>query len=87
MTFKELSSLDTTENKDSKEKKTPNYTRKAVAKYQAKFDRVNLNLPRGLKDQCKRITGESLNGLVVRLLMEVCEENGTPFQPAEDATE
>lgn len=62
-----------------KENKTPDYIRKAVAKYQSKFDRVNINLPRGLKDQVKAATGESINGLVVRLLMEVLEKNGTPY--------
>lgn len=62
-----------------KENKTPEYTRKAIAKYQAKFDRVNINLPRGLKDQIKAATGESINGLVVRLLMEVLEKNGSPY--------
>ena len=83
MTFKELNNL---ENKET-ETKTPGYTRKAIAKYQAKFDRVNINLPRGLKDQCRTITGESLNGLVVRLLMEVLEKNGTPYTPQDDNTQ
>ena len=59
--------------------KIPEYTRKAIAKYQSKFDRVNINLPKGLKDQIKASTGDSINGLVVRLLMEVLEKNGTPY--------
>lgn len=64
--------------------KTPEYTRKAVAKYQSKFDRVNINLPRGLKDQVKAATGESLNGLVVRLLMDELEKNGCSYvEPVE----
>lgn len=62
-----------------KENKTPEYTRKAIAKYQSKFDRININLPKGLKDQVKAATGESINGLVVRLLIEALETNGTPY--------
>ena len=65
--------------------KTPEYTRKAVAKYQAKFDRVNINLPKGLKDQAKAATGESLNACVLRLLLEELERHGVPYTPpAED---
>ncbi len=67
--------------------KIPEYTRKAIAKYQSKFDRVNINLPRGLKDQVKTATGDSINGLVVRLLMEVLEKNGTPYVPPNDTQE
>ncbi len=65
--------------------KTPEYTRKAVARYQAKFDRVNINLNKGLKDQIKAATGESLNACVVRLLLEELERLGCPYvEPSED---
>jgi hypothetical protein len=64
-----------------KENKTPEYTRKAIAKYQSKFDRVNINLPRGLKDQVKAATGESVNSLVVRLLIAELEKNGGQYIP------
>lgn len=68
-----------------KENKTPEYTRKAIAKYQSKFDRVNINLVKGLKDQIKAATGESLNACVTRLLMEELERHGVPYiPPAED---
>ena len=67
-----------------KEIKTPEYTRKAIAKYQAKFDRVNINLPRGLKDQVKAATGESVNSLVVRLLVAELEKNGGQYIPPDD---
>jgi hypothetical protein len=82
MTFKELTDM----NEKKTDTKTPEYVRKAVAKYQSKFDRVNINLPRGLKDQARTATGESLNGLIVRLLMEVLKKNGTPYNPPEDNT-
>ena len=68
-----------------KENKTPEYTRKAIAKYQSKFDRVNINLVKGLKDQIKAATGESLNSCVTRLLMEELERHGVPYTPPEEA--
>lgn len=65
--------------------KTPEYMRRAVAKYQAKFDRVNINLPKGLKDQIKAATGESLSSCVIRLLLAELEKNGAPYvEPPED---
>lgn len=59
---------------------TPEYTRKAIAKYQSKFDRVNINLPKGLKDHAKAATGESVNALVVRLICEELARRGCPFE-------
>lgn len=50
--------------------KTPDYTRRAIANYQAKFDRVNINLEKGLKDRVKELSGESLNSCVNRLIKE-----------------
>ena len=50
--------------------KTPEYTRRAIAAYQQKFDRVNINLEKGLKDKIKEVTGESLNACVNRLIRE-----------------
>jgi hypothetical protein len=50
--------------------KTPDYTRRAIANYQLKFDRVNINLEKGLKDRIKAATGESLNACVNRLIRE-----------------
>lgn len=50
--------------------KTPDYTRRAIANYQLKFDRVNINLEKGLKDRIKAATGESLNACVNRLIKE-----------------
>ena len=80
MTFKELDKLNT----DQQEKKTPDYIKKAVAKYQSKFDRININLPRGLGDQVRAATGESVSGCVIRLLMEELEKKGAPYVPPND---
>ncbi len=48
--------------------KTPEYTKKAIANYQQKFDRVTLNLPKGTKERVKAATTESLTNIVCRLL-------------------
>ena len=50
--------------------KTPEYTRRAIANYQAKFDRVNINLEKGLKDRFKELSNESINACVNRLIRE-----------------
>lgn len=67
--------------------KIPEYTRRAIAKYQAKFDRTNINLPKGLKDQVKAVTGDSLSGFAIRLMMEELERLGHPYTPPEDDNE
>ena len=41
--------------------KVPEYTKKAIAKYQKKFDRVNVNLEKGLKDRFQAVSDESMN--------------------------
>lgn len=51
----------------------PEYTRKAIAKYQSKFERVNINFPDGTKERIKTMTGESVNGYVNRLVKEDLE--------------
>lgn len=51
-----------------KKNKTPGYTRKAIEKYNSKFDRVNINLPKGTKERVKAVTTESLTNIVCRLL-------------------
>ena len=53
--------------------KTPEYTRRAIANYQAKFDRVNINLEKGLKDRFKELSNESINACVNRLIKEEIE--------------
>ena len=56
----------------SKEPKTPEYTRKAIAAYQSKFERININLPIGTKDRIKA-AGQTVNGLANKLILEYLE--------------
>lgn len=42
-------------------KKTPDYVRKAVDAYNAKFERFTVSLPPGSKEEIKTRTGKSLN--------------------------
>lgn len=54
---------------------TPEYTKKAIQKYNDKFDRVAVNLPKGTKEKIKQLTGMSCNkyisGLVLRDLQKL----------------
>lgn len=52
---------------------TPEYTRKAIEKYNAKFERIQINAPKGTKDKIKS-TGETVPGLINRLLVEYFEK-------------
>lgn len=62
---------------EKKEKKTgpitPAYTRKAIANYQSKFDRIPVNLPRGSKQWIRENTGMSGNALLKNLFLEYKE--------------
>lgn len=69
---------------EKKEKKTgpvtPAYTRKAIANYQSKFDRIPVNLPLGSKQWIREKTGMSGNALLKKLFMEYrqqIDENGS----------
>lgn len=48
--------------------KTPQYTKDAVSRYNAKFDRVAVNLPKGTKDRIKELTGKSCNAYICELV-------------------
>lgn len=48
--------------------KTPQYTKEAVNRYNAKFDRVAVNLPKGTKDRIKELTGKSCNAYICDLV-------------------
>lgn len=50
--------------------KTPDYTRKAVANYNSRFDRVSINLPKGTKEKIKELTGLSCNQYIKNLVLE-----------------
>lgn len=63
---------------------TKDYTLKAINKYNAKFERIQINAPKGTKERIQA-TGESAAGLINRLVLEYLEkwenENGSgcPF--------
>ena len=52
---------------------TPEYTKKAINKYNAKFDRIAVNLPKGTKERIKNLTGESRNAFVSALVLKELE--------------
>ena len=51
-------------------KKTPEYTRKAIARYNAKFDRIMVSLPAGSKELIRKQTGKSCNAFFVELFQK-----------------
>lgn len=54
--------------------KTPEYTKKAINKYNAKFDRIAVNLPQGTKDKIKALTGKSCNAFISDLVLKELEK-------------
>lgn len=48
---------------------TPEYTKNAINRYNAKFDRVAVNLPKGTKERIKDITGLSCNAYISTLVL------------------
>ena len=55
--------------------KTPEYTRKATANYQSKFDLVQIRLQKGTKDTIKEVIKDSsVNDYIVNLVMEDLEK-------------
>lgn len=57
----------------------PQYTKDAINKYNAKFDRIAVNLPKGTKDKIKELTGKSCNAYISELVLNDIEklENNT----------
>lgn len=69
--------------------KIPKYTRDAINRYNAKFDRITINLPRGTKDRIM-IRSESVNSYIVQAVLECLEadeNDGTRRQNAPEAQE
>lgn len=54
-------------------KKTADYTRKAIEKYQSKFERFTISLPIGSREKIKAVTGKSLNQYFNDLFVEDME--------------
>lgn len=54
--------------------KTPEYTKNAINNYNAKFDRIAVNLPKGTKEKIKELTGKSCNAYISALVIENLEQ-------------
>ena len=52
---------------------TPEYTKKAINKYNSKFDRIAVNLPIGTKERIKELTGKSCNAYISELVLAELE--------------
>ena len=52
---------------------TPEYTKKAIQRYNDKFDRVAVNLPKGTKEKIKELTGLSCNKYISDLVLKNLE--------------
>lgn len=52
---------------------TPEYTKRAINKYNDKFDRIAVNLPKGTKDRIYRLTGESCNAYISKLVTDALD--------------
>ena len=53
--------------------KTPEYTKKAINNYNAKFDRIAVNLPKGTKERIKELTRQSCNAYISSLVITELE--------------
>lgn len=62
---------------------TPEYTKKAINKYNSKFDRIAVNLPIGTKERIKELTCKSCNAYISDLVLAELErlENGKTSDP------
>lgn len=49
--------------------KVPEYNLRAINKYNAKFDRIAVNLPKGTKERIKKLTGKSCNAYLAELAL------------------
>ena len=52
---------------------TPEYTKRAINKYNAKFDRIAVNMPKGTKEKIKELTGKSCNAFISALVLAELE--------------
>ena len=52
----------------------PQYTKDAINRYNAKFDRIAVNLPKGTKDKIKELTGKSCNAYISALVLAELEK-------------
>lgn len=59
--------------KEVKKMSVPEYTKRAIANYNNKFDRITVNLPKGTKERIKELTGQSGNGFISALVLDELE--------------
>ena len=56
--------------------KTPDYTRRATANYQAKYDLIQVRFPKGTKERIKEVaTEQSVNDYIVNAIIEKLDKN------------
>lgn len=71
--------------------KTASYTRKAIDNYNAKFDRITVNFPKGTKERIKAATDKTAGGFAVECVIKELErlenENGTAAADQDKTTE
>lgn len=69
----------------------PDYVKNAINKYNSKFDRISVNLPKGTKERIKELTRKSCNAYISALVLSDLEafENArnAPKEPEQDAQE
>lgn len=69
---------------------TPEYTKRAINNYNAKFDRIAVNLPKGTKERIKKITGKSCNAFASALIiaeLDRLEQTGEKEEKTDAETE
>ena len=63
---------------------TPEYTKRAINNYNAKFDRIAVNMPKGTKEKIKELTGQSCNAFISALVLAELERLEAPTAPTND---
>lgn len=66
--------------------KVPEYNLRAINKYNAKFDRIAVNLPKGTKERIKELTGKSCNAYLSELALADLDRL-EQFKPEGERTE
>ena len=69
---------------ENEKKKTADYTRRAIKKYEEKFDRIGVLLPAGTKKELEKIAaGRSIGAVCRDIIMEYLKT--LPHEDGEDA--
>lgn len=54
----------------------PDYTKRAIAKYNSKFDAVSVKLPKGTAERIRQETGQSVNAFINKLVADALGDAG-----------